>query len=176
MTLNDGTPGVVRPIDPSDRDALVAGFEALSPESRLRRFFYNKKKLSEDELSRLTHPDGIEHIGYGLLVQPEGEPEEIPIAVARCFRDKHERDLAEIAVVTADGTPESPAWMGVNARGFNSAFNPKNLQINDSRLSSLIATGLPRLTAIEDEVSRAVRASTSPIARCRKRPRTPPQT
>ncbi|MBK9337180.1 MAG: TonB-dependent receptor plug domain-containing protein [Lewinellaceae bacterium] len=28
-------------------------------------------------------------------------------------------------------------------RGFNSAFNPKNLQINDGRFSSLIATGLP---------------------------------
>ena len=33
--------------------------------------------------------------------------------------------------------------IGVNARGFNSAFNPKNLQINDNRFSSLIATGLP---------------------------------
>ncbi len=33
--------------------------------------------------------------------------------------------------------------IGINARGFNSAFNPKNLQINDGRLSSLIATGLP---------------------------------
>ncbi|HMN89068.1 MAG TPA: carboxypeptidase-like regulatory domain-containing protein, partial [Saprospiraceae bacterium] len=31
--------------------------------------------------------------------------------------------------------------IGVNARGFNSAFNPKNLQINDNRFSSLIATG-----------------------------------
>lgn len=32
---------------------------------------------------------------------------------------------------------------GVNVRGFNSAFNPKNLQMNDGRLSTLIATGLP---------------------------------
>lgn len=32
---------------------------------------------------------------------------------------------------------------GVNVRGFNSAFNPKNLQLNDGRLSTLIATGLP---------------------------------
>ena len=32
---------------------------------------------------------------------------------------------------------------GVNVRGFNSAFNPKNLQMNDARLSTLIATGLP---------------------------------
>lgn len=32
---------------------------------------------------------------------------------------------------------------GLNVRGFNSAFNPKNLQMNDNRISSLIATGLP---------------------------------
>ncbi|GAB4421577.1 MAG: hypothetical protein OHK0039_36530 [Bacteroidia bacterium] len=32
---------------------------------------------------------------------------------------------------------------GLNVRGFNSAFNPKNLQVNDMRLSTLIATGLP---------------------------------
>lgn len=32
---------------------------------------------------------------------------------------------------------------GLNVRGFNSAFNPKNLQVNDGRFSTLIATGLP---------------------------------
>src|SRR6056297_2820996 len=32
---------------------------------------------------------------------------------------------------------------GINIRGFNSAFNSKNLQIEDGRISSLIATGLP---------------------------------
>lgn len=32
---------------------------------------------------------------------------------------------------------------GLNVRGFNSAFNPKNLQMNDNRISSLVATGLP---------------------------------
>ena len=32
---------------------------------------------------------------------------------------------------------------GLNIRGFNSAFNSKNLQMEDGRISSLIATGLP---------------------------------
>ncbi len=32
---------------------------------------------------------------------------------------------------------------GINIRGFNSAFNSKNLQVTDDRLSTLIATGLP---------------------------------
>lgn len=102
VTLLDGTPGVVRPIEPADRNALAAGFEALSPESRVRRFFFNKKKLSDDELVKLTNPDGLNHIAYGLAVRLADDGEETPIAVARCFRDGQENDLAEIAVVTSD--------------------------------------------------------------------------
>ena len=33
--------------------------------------------------------------------------------------------------------------MGINIRGFNSAFNIKNLQMNDNRIATLIATSLP---------------------------------
>ncbi len=47
--------------------------------------------------------------------------------------------------------------IGVNARGFNSAFNPKNLQINDNRFSSLIATGLPLgalSTTVKEDIER----------------------
>lgn len=46
---------------------------------------------------------------------------------------------------------------GFNVRGFNSAFNPKNLQMTDGRLSSLIATGLPLgplSTTIPEDVER----------------------
>ncbi len=32
---------------------------------------------------------------------------------------------------------------GINIRGFNSAFNSKNLQVEDGRISTLVATGLP---------------------------------
>jgi len=47
--------------------------------------------------------------------------------------------------------------IGINARGFNSAFNPKNLQINDGRFSSLIATGLPLgalSTTVKEDIER----------------------
>lgn len=100
VVLSDGTPGIVRPIGPSDRDALVAAFEELDLESRNRRFLFSKSKLSDSELKRLTSPDGIHHIAYGLAVL-EGS-KEVPISVARCFRDKEQKDLAEIAIVTAD--------------------------------------------------------------------------
>jgi iron complex outermembrane receptor protein len=47
--------------------------------------------------------------------------------------------------------------IGLNIRGFNSAFNSKNLQVEDGRISSLIATGLPFgsfSTIIRDDVER----------------------
>lgn len=47
--------------------------------------------------------------------------------------------------------------VGINARGFNSAFNPKNLQLNDNRLTTLIATGLPLgalSTTIKEDIER----------------------
>lgn len=107
VTLRDGTPGIVRAIIPADGEALAAALEDLAPESRMRRFFYDKTSLSVSELERLANPDGVDHIAYGLAVDLEGEF--TPIAVARCFRDPKDRTLAEIAVVTAD------AWQGKGA-------------------------------------------------------------
>lgn len=46
---------------------------------------------------------------------------------------------------------------GINIRGFNSAFNSKNLQVTDDRLSTLIATGLPMgsfVTISKDDIER----------------------
>ncbi len=46
---------------------------------------------------------------------------------------------------------------GVNIRGFNSAFNIKNLQMNDNRLSTLIGTSLPFAalsTTVKDDIER----------------------
>ena len=46
---------------------------------------------------------------------------------------------------------------GINIRGFNSAFNSKNLQITDDRVSTLVATGLPFgsfSTVTKDDIER----------------------
>lgn len=46
---------------------------------------------------------------------------------------------------------------GMNIRGFNSAFNSKNLQVNDFRFSTLIATGLPLgalSTIVKEDIDR----------------------
>ncbi|MGF1534357.1 MAG: TonB-dependent receptor domain-containing protein [Bernardetiaceae bacterium] len=47
--------------------------------------------------------------------------------------------------------------VGLNVRGFNSAFNPKNLQLTDGRFSTLIATGLPLgalNTVVKEDIER----------------------
>lgn len=47
--------------------------------------------------------------------------------------------------------------IGINVRGFNSAFNPKMLQMDDNRLSNLIATGLaygPLSPLVKDDIDR----------------------
>ncbi len=109
VILSDGTDGIVRPIIPTDADALATALWELAPDSRMRRFFFDKTDLSENELARLSSPDGINHIAYGLAVDVEGGKELKPIAVARCFRDADDAGLAEIAMVTAD------AWQGKGA-------------------------------------------------------------
>ena len=46
---------------------------------------------------------------------------------------------------------------GINIRGFNSNFNAKNLQVNDGRFATLIATGLPLgplTTQIKEDIER----------------------
>ena len=107
VILRNGVAGVVRPIIPSDADALANALWELESDSRMRRFFFDKSDLSEKELEHLANPDGVNHIAYGLAVGIEGETE--PIAVARCFRDAEDPQLAEIAIVTAD------AWQGLGA-------------------------------------------------------------
>jgi hypothetical protein len=50
VELDDGSPVLIRPIAPDDREALAAGFERLSPESRYRRFFAPVHKLIRRQL------------------------------------------------------------------------------------------------------------------------------
>ena len=49
-TLRDGTPVLVRPVRPNDKDLLRQGFDRLSPASRYRRFLAPVDELSEAEL------------------------------------------------------------------------------------------------------------------------------
>jgi nucleotide-binding universal stress UspA family protein/GNAT superfamily N-acetyltransferase len=96
ITLSDGARVVVRPIAPDDREALRAGFERLSPESRYRRFFTSVQQLTDRDLDYLTR---IDHHDHEALVGVDAEHDQI-VGVARYVRTGP--DEAEPAVVVAD--------------------------------------------------------------------------
>ena len=67
LTLRDGRPVALRPIEPADRDRLATGFDALSTASRRLRFLGSVSNLSEAHLSYLTEVDGHDHVAWGAL-------------------------------------------------------------------------------------------------------------
>ncbi len=95
-TLKDGTPLFIRSLEPGDEAGLNEGFQRLSNQTRYNRFLGIKKKLSQQELSYLCSPDEQNH--FALL----GYTDEQGIGVARCVRDKHQPDIAELAVTIID--------------------------------------------------------------------------
>jgi len=98
--LRDGTAVLLRPITPSDREALAEGFSRLSEESRYRRFFAPKRELNEAELRYLTELDGEQHFAIGALV--DAEASERGLAVARFVRLLEQPDIAEPAIAILD--------------------------------------------------------------------------
>jgi len=85
----------VRPIAPSDADALVRFHEQLSDQTIRLRYFNLHRNLAPDEVAHLTCVDGFNRVAY--VVEHEGEI----IAVGRYDRcDKPCR--AEVAFVVAD--------------------------------------------------------------------------
>ena len=103
VALRDGSRVVIRPIEPDDRDALAAGFERLSPESRYRRFFGPMPRLSKSYLDYLTQVDHHDHEALVAVDEATGDG----VGVARYVRTA--ADVAEPAVVVDD------AWQGRGA-------------------------------------------------------------
>jgi GNAT superfamily N-acetyltransferase len=95
VVLADGTTVQVRAIRPDDDDALRAFHSRLSPESIVLRFFSAHPRLSDAEVQRFTHVDGVDRVA---LVAEHG-PE--IVAVARYDRSPG-RDEAEVAFVVDD--------------------------------------------------------------------------
>lgn len=100
-SLTDGTPVLIRLLQPADRELLRQGFEALSPDTRRLRFFGAKTQLTDAELAQLTQLDGINHFALGAVREgPHGEVE--GLGVARFVRDPRNPEVAEAAVTVKD--------------------------------------------------------------------------
>ena len=98
--LPDGTRVLVRPLLPSDRDELAAGYVHLSAESRHLRFFLPPEELTDEDLDRLTNLDYRDRFAWAAFALDDpGRP---GIAVARYSRDPVRPDTAEVAVTVAD--------------------------------------------------------------------------
>lgn len=100
--LRDGTPVVVRPLGPDDRDAIRTAIERMSPESRYRRFLAPTPRVTQAQLRYLTD---IDHHLHEALVAIDPETDD-GIGVARYVATPDAPESAEIAVAVAD------AWQG----------------------------------------------------------------
>jgi GNAT superfamily N-acetyltransferase len=97
--LRDGTPILVRPIGPTDKDLLRQGFQNLSGQSRLRRFLVPTSTLTEHDLDYLTSLDYWDHFAWGAL---RGDRPTEGMGVARYIRLAGEPTVAEAAVTVLD--------------------------------------------------------------------------
>jgi RimJ/RimL family protein N-acetyltransferase len=102
VQLRDGTPAVVRAIQPTDKAALLEGLRQLSPESAYRRFLGVKKTLTEAELRYLTEVDFVRHVALVAFLPRTGGDE--PLGVARYVRidDGTPPTRAEVAFAVSD--------------------------------------------------------------------------
>ncbi|HEY2635826.1 MAG TPA: GNAT family N-acetyltransferase [Solirubrobacteraceae bacterium] len=98
----------LRPIRPSDRTALAAAYDGLSPESRQLRFFSPKARLTAADLTYLTEVDGLDHVAWVAV----DERDRI-LGVGRFVRLTPGGDTAEFAIVVGDP---------VQGRGIGSAL------------------------------------------------------
>ena len=97
--LRDGGSIHVRAIRPDDRERLLRHFKELSEDSRYHRFFGVKRSLSEEELTRLTQLDFVNHVG--LVATLRHDAEERFIGDARYVRGA-DPSRAEVAFAVVD--------------------------------------------------------------------------
>src|SRR5207244_12521714 len=79
----------IRPLRDGDRAPIEALFERLGPRSRQLRFGGAKPRLSDRELSALSHVDGGRHV---LVAYLSGDPK--PAGIARLVRDGSTAEIA----------------------------------------------------------------------------------
>jgi acetate---CoA ligase (ADP-forming) len=96
VLLIDGSTVHLRPIRPSDADALQQFFKRLSPRSRYLRFHHPRPRVSDEELRRFTEVDYRRIFG---IVGTLGEaPEERIIGVGHYICTDTDRAEAALAV------------------------------------------------------------------------------
>jgi RimJ/RimL family protein N-acetyltransferase len=101
-SLKDGTPVVVRPLGPDDREGLRQALLALSPETRYLRFLDANRQPTEELLTYLTGVDQKDHVALCATIESPDLKSERGIGVARFIRLDDPPDTAEGAIVVVD--------------------------------------------------------------------------
>lgn len=99
VTLLDGSQASIRPITPEDKEALLAFFDRLSPETRYLRFHYVKCELSQTELECYCSVDYDNTLG--LVAEKVSNGKTVIVGVGRYARMPCEYS-AEVAFVVED--------------------------------------------------------------------------
>ncbi|WP_296603190.1 GNAT family N-acetyltransferase [Nocardioides sp.] len=100
--LTDGTRALIWELLPIDREAVRAGYEQLSEETRFHRFLAAVPHLTDTMLDHLVDEvDGVDHVALVLLVLDE-DGNGIPAGVARIIRYSDQSDAADVAVTVMD--------------------------------------------------------------------------
>ncbi|WP_029287767.1 GNAT family N-acetyltransferase [Cellulomonas sp. HZM] len=99
VVLSDGSTTHVRPIRPTDADALQAFHVAQSERSTYLRFFAQLERLPERDLHRLVNVDHVDRVALVAVASDERGDERI-VGVARF--DRVDDDEAEVAFNVAD--------------------------------------------------------------------------
>ena len=117
LCLAGGERLTVRPMQTTDAAAVLAGFQALSPESFRRRFFSPVPRLLPGVARALTAVDD----GHLTLLALDGD--ERVVAMAEAIRDRRDPRSAELAVAVADAYqhrgigPRLLRWLSRDAAG-----------------------------------------------------------
>lgn len=96
--LRDGSPVVIRQIQPADAALIADGFARLSVQSRWLRFLTSKSELSPAELRYFSEVDHHNHEALAAVNETDGRG----LGVARFIRLTDHPDTAEVAVTVVD--------------------------------------------------------------------------
>ena len=100
--LKDDTAIILRVLSPSDRQALIEGFQRLSDRSVYLRFFSPKHHLSDEDLCFLQELDGENRYGIVAARRLADDTEGEGVGLARFVRASSDPTIAEPAVIVSD--------------------------------------------------------------------------
>lgn len=100
LCLRDGTPVILRPLFPDDRQRIIEAFKRLSPESTYFRFWTGFRGVNPTFIDRLCEEGQDQHASWIIVI--EGNDEVPGVGGGSFWRSDDDPDLAEVSFTVAD--------------------------------------------------------------------------